>query len=282
MNMDSKRGTPVILLVLIVLSLLLTSVYFREGDRGPLHYARDVVLAASSPITTVGEWVASPFRSTGEWFSGIGVSRSEVQELRDQNTELRDRLAELEEARLENERLRVLVGFAEEAGYEYLGVRIIGRPINSWEGTVRVDRGSEDGVEPGMPVIVAQGLLGQVVEVSARSAKVQLITDQHSGVAAMVQLSRVTGVVSGSLEGAMILDFVPSDSAPSEGDVVITSGLGGVYPKGLVVGDVVFVSQERDLLFPLIRVESRVSIADIEEALVITGPLPELDLGAGE
>jgi rod shape-determining protein MreC len=274
LEVETRRGRPVLLVVLVVVSIILVSVYFREGDEGVLHRSRTVALAASEPVAIAGEWASTPFRRLGDLASGLAVSRSEFEELKAQNEELRARLAELEEAGLEAERLRGLVGFVEEQDFEYVGVRVIGRPTTSWEGALTIDRGENDGVEIGMPVIAAQGLVGQVVEVAPGSSKVRLITDQRSGVAALVQSSRAEGIVSGTLEGDMILDFVPEEEAPVTGDVVLTSGMGGVYPKGLVVGDVVDVYDERHRLYPTIEVESRVPISEIEEVLVITVPGP--------
>ncbi len=272
LEVETRKGRPVLLVVLVVIAIILVSIYFREGEDGVLHRSRAVALAASEPVAIAGEWVSTPFRRVGGLASGLAVSRTEYEELRVQNEEFRARLAELEEAGLEAERLRGLVGFVEEQDFEYVGVRVIGRPTTSWEGALIIDRGENDGIRTGMPVIAAQGLVGQVVEVSPGSSKVRLITDQRSGVAALVQASRAEGIVAGTLEGPMILDFVDAEEAPVAGDVVLTSGMGGIYPKGLVVGDVVDVYDERHRLYPTIEVESRVPITEIEEVLVITAP----------
>lgn len=279
---DGRRGSVIVLVVLVVVALLLTSVYFREGDEGPLHSSRAVVLSVTRPIATAGEIVANPFKRAGRFVSGLGAPPEELAELEAQNEELRARLAELEEARLENARLHTLVDFVEEQDLDTVGARVISRPRNPWESTLMIDRGSNDGVERGLPVIAAQGVLGQVVDVAPEAATVRLISDRRSGVAALIQATRVNGIVSGSIDGELRLEFVPAQSAPEVGDVAITSGEGGIYPKGLVIGDVVDVSDERGSLFPVIVLESRVPISEIEEALVIRGPLPLTGLGGDE
>lgn len=266
---ETKRGNPVLLIVLVVVSLLLITVYFRESDRGPLHSIRAGVLAVSAPLSRVGDVVATPFDAIGRWFSGIGVSRDELTALRDQNAQLRTRLTALQEASLENARLRKLLSFPGEQSYRKLGANIIGRPADSWEGVIVIDRGSADGVAVSMPVAAAGGLVGQVVEVSRHAAKVRLITDQRSGVGGMVQSTRAIGVVKGSVEGDLSLDFVTGKVKPKVGDVVITSGLGGVYPKGLVIGDVSTVTQRRGDLYPNVAIQSRVSLPEVEEVLVL-------------
>ncbi|GAB4291645.1 MAG: rod shape-determining protein MreC [Coriobacteriia bacterium] len=277
-----KRGNPTLLIGLVVVSLILVTVYYRESDSGPLHRLRGGVLAVSAPLARLGDAIASPFEAAGDWVAGIGVRRDELDSLSEQNAELRARLAELEEARQENERLRELVEFAEERQLTKLGARVIGKPATPWEGALLIDRGSADGVEPGMPVLAAQGLVGQVYEVSERVAKVRLLTDQRSGVAAMVQSSRVPGVVQGSVEGALTLEFVAADAAPVVGDVVITSGLGGVYPKGLVIGDVTGVAERRGELFPRIDVASRIEIDRLEEVLILLGTVSQDEASGGD
>jgi rod shape-determining protein MreC len=276
---EPKRANTTLLVVLIVASLVLLTVYFREGDEGILHSARRATLAVSAPIARAGTAITSPVRAVGSFFGGIGASRERLDALQEQNDELRARLADLEEARQENERLRALVEFAEERNLAKLGARVIQRPLSSWEGVVVIDRGSEDGVEPGMPIIAAQGLVGQVAEVSARSSTVRLITDQQSGVAAMIQSTRALGVMRGSVGGALSLDFVDRAMLPQVGDVVLTSGLGGVYPKGIVVGDVVSVDDRRGELYPRIGVISRVPVDLIEEVFVLVGSSTEIDAG---
>lgn len=279
---ETPRGGTTALVALLVVSVVLTTVYFREGETGPLRRLRRAVLAASAPVALAGDWVTSPVRAVGEWFHGVGVSRTEVDELRRQNAELRARVAELEEARLENERLRALVEFAEASELEARGARIIGRPSTTWEGVITIDQGTDDGIAVGMPVLAQQGLLGQVVQTSARSARVRLITDQRSGVAALVQRSRAPGIVKGSIGGALTLDFVDPKTVPRRGDVVLTSGLGGVYPKGLLVGEVVNVEMRANDLHPRVELASAVPFDDLEEVLVLVGPPPSTDAGAGE
>jgi rod shape-determining protein MreC len=279
---DTRKGSPLVLVVFVVVSLVLTSVYYREGDDGLLHRGRSIALAVTAPIASAGHVVTSPFRAIGGYFGGLFASGAELESLRIQNDELRQRLADLEEARIENERLRELVDFVETQDLEYLGARVVGRPVTSWEGAIQIDRGAADDVTVGMPVIAPHGIVGQVVEVSEHASKVRTITDRRSGVASLVQASRATGIVRGSIEGELRLDFVDADVSPEEGDVVVTSGLGGVYPKGLMVGDVAEVTIERDLLYPRVVVNSRVPVTTLEEVLVILGPLPTPDLGPGE
>lgn len=268
---EPKRGNPRLLIILVVISLVLVTLYFREGNSGPLHGARSVTLAITAPISAAGTFITSPFHSVGDFFVGLGVSKKRLDALEKQNEQLRARLADLEEARQENDRLRALVDFAEARKLAKLGARVIGRPMNMWEGVITIDRGSKDGIAAGMPVVAAQGLVGQVAVVAAHSSEVRLISDQQSGVAAMIQSSRTPGVVRGSVGGDLSMDFVSRNSLPQAGDVVITSGMGGVYPSGIVVGDVTAVDDRRGELYPRVTVKSRVPIDSIEEVIVLVG-----------
>jgi len=266
----------------VALAIVLMTVWFREGDAGPLHRVRRGVQAATAPISAAGEYVTRPVRGAIAWVTDLGVSRSQLEQLRQQNEQLRATVAELEEARLENERLKVLLRIARSADLESVGAHVIGRPTNSWDGIITIDRGSDDGLASGMPVVGPLGLLGQTVEVSGSSSKVRLITDQRSGVAAMIQRSRVEGVVRGSIDGRLTLDFVSVDTTVTAGDVVITSGMGGVFPKGLVIGEVTDVVRNPGALQQAIAVRPGGDPSGLEEVLVLVGDVPDTPTDGGE
>ncbi len=273
----SRQPSPWMLLLVVVISLAITSVHAREGDGGPVHVARRAVMAVAGPIAYAGDVLTLPFRAAAGWMSGFTVSREEVAELRDQNAQLRRRNAELEEAALENERLRKLVGFVEARDLDAKGAHVIGMPSSSWDGVVVLDVGAEDGIRTGMPVLAEEGLVGQVVEVAPGSSRVRLLTDQRSGAAAYIQRTRGTGVVRGSVHGALGLEFVEREAVPKVGDVVLTSGLGGVYPRGLVIGSVSSVDLRPNDLFPRVVVESRVRFSTLEEVLVLMSQIPQVE-----
>jgi rod shape-determining protein MreC len=281
-NPEPRRNNPMVLVALVVVSLVLVTAYYREGDSGLLHRARTVTLAITAPLSAAGEAIASPFEGIGDWIAGLGVSRSDIAELKKQNAELRARLADLEEARQENERLSALVQFAEERKFTKVGARVIGRPTSSWEGVIVIDRGAADGIVRGMAVLAPQGLIGQIEEVAESSARVRLISDQESGVAAMIQGTRAVGVVRGSIDRTLRMDFVDKAKLPKVGDVVITSGLGGIYPKGLVVGDVIAVDARRADLYPRISLNSRVPVGELEEVIVLLGTVVSEGTGVVE
>lgn len=282
-NQSENPGPrPGVLVLFVVLSVIVITVWFREGTTGPIHRARTGVHAVAAPIANVSEVLTRPVRGLFEWASDLGVSRSQLDQLRSQNERLRKRVADLEEARLENVRLRKLVKLTAAKELETKAARVIGRPTNSWEGVITIDLGTKDGVKDGMPVLGPDGLLGQTVEVTRSSAKVRLITDQRSGVAAYIQRNRAPGIVHGSIEGQLSLDFVSREATVNAGDVVVTSGLGGVYPKGIVVGEITEVSKDAGSLYQKISVSPPGSLQGLEEVLVVIGQPAPVVPGGGE
>jgi rod shape-determining protein MreC len=284
LEIDTRRGSgrPVVLISFVILALLVTTLWYREGDGGPVHVARRVMLAVSDPFATVGTLVTSPFRAISDWASGNSVNRAEFAVLKDQNTKLKAALAASEEQRLRLQRVAEMVQWVTAKNYPSVGASVIGRPSDSWGGSIMIDRGTNSGVKIGSPVVAAGGLVGQVIDATPWNARVRLITDANSGVAVIVQRTRANGIVLGSVDGKLHLDFVDKSSKPVRGDVLLTSGLGGVFPKDIVVGEVTDVSSEQADLFPDVTVASRVAVTQIEEVLVLTG-VPAATLpGAGE
>jgi rod shape-determining protein MreC len=292
---EKSTSQPVILVVLIVLSLMLTTLWYREGDHGPVHRLRDGVQAVAAPVGMVGEFVTSPIRGVFSWVADLGVSRSQFVALQQQNEKLRNTVAALEEARLENARLQSLVNFAQATKLKALGAHVIGRPTQ-YDRVITVDRGTADGIHEGMPVVGALGsvpqhateastsggLIGQTIDVTAHSAKVRLISDQGSGVAAMIQSNRGYGIVRGAIDGSLSMDFVSHETTVKAGDVVITSGMGGVYPKGLLVGEVTQVTNLPSSLYQDIVLTPSANLGGSEEVLILVGASSSSETGNGE
>ncbi|HEY5474691.1 MAG TPA: rod shape-determining protein MreC, partial [Candidatus Limnocylindrales bacterium] len=236
-----------------------------------------------------------PIRGVFGWIGDLGVSRSQLEALRLQNEKLRNTVAALEEARLENLRLQSLVNFAQSSKLKSLGAHVIGRPTQ-WDRVITLDRGTADGVAEGMPVVgtlgttpgaateasAAGGLIGQTIDVTAHSAKVRLITDQSSGVAATIQSNRAEGVVHGAIDGALSLDFISHETTVKAGDVVITSGMGGVFPKGLLVGEVTKVTNQPSALYQDIVLTPSAGLGGVEDVLILVGAGPQVQTGSGE
>jgi rod shape-determining protein MreC len=194
---------------------------------------------------------------------------------------LKRRIDQLEEQALETQRLQRLLGMREEAGAELLTARIVGKDATNWFQSVLVDRGSREGVRRNQPVLAPDGLVGRVVEVTPSSAKVQLLTDPVSAVGGLVQRTRVTGIVSGNLGAGTRARYLPLLADVAVGDELVTSGMGGVFPKGIPIGRITAVERRSGALFQEATLQPAVDLGRLEEVMILTGLEPRASFEAG-
>ncbi len=194
---------------------------------------------------------------------------TEKLELRQRVCELEKKLVELEESRLENKRLRSLLGFKQKARKYSVTALIIGRYPNNWSSIIFIDKGRDDGITKDMVVISGQGLVGRVGEAGKAMSKVMLINDIDSKVGATVQRNRDQGLLIGTPEGECRLIYLSLDSDIKKGDKILTSGMGGIYPKGLLIGEVTRVAKERGRLYKYAVIKTSSELSKLEEVLCI-------------
>lgn len=226
---------------------------------------------------------------TGVWDGYVSLI-----DVKEENKRLRERLNALESANSallefkdENVRLRGLLGIIQEGGMDGIAARVIGYDPSNWVQAITVDRGSQHGIEPGMAVVENEGVVGQVMSTSLGTSRVLLITDHGSGVDAIVQSNRARGVLEGSGGGTCKLLYVSVGEQVAVGDRIITSGMDGVYPKGLLLGVVSEIKSRSEGLFQSIEVKPSVVFSKLENVLIVTdssrraevpeiaGPVPE-------
>lgn len=253
-----------------LVSLLLLTFYVREGEAGVIHSIRSGVNTVATPVRMVGAVVATPFNAIGNVFTNLSAPQETLSELKKQNEELTSELAQLTEAEKTAERLESLLGLQSTYNLQSTAARIIGTTGDAWSQTVTIDKGSANGFEIGMPVCNSGGVIGQIIEVSAATSTVRLINDENSGVSAMVQSTRAQGILQGQPDGTLMLSYVPADADVKVGDVIITSGLGGRFPKGLSLGTVSSVSRAANATYYTIVVRAISTAESNEEVLVIT------------
>lgn len=258
------------LIVLSIVSVLLLTFYIREGDTGPIHAVRAGVVTITSPVRSLGSVIASPFNGLGNIFANLTASQETLDELREQNKELTARVAELSEAQETATRLEGLLELKSTYNLQSTAARIVGSSTDAWSRTVTIDKGSLDGLAINMPVTDSSGVIGQIIEVAPTSAVVRLITDEASGVSAMVQSTRAQGMLQGQPDGTLRLEYVSVDADVKEGDIIVTSGIGGIYPKGLPLGTVASVEREPNALYYTVVVNVTSTTENNEEVLVIT------------
>ena len=271
-NLHSSRqstgGRP--LIVLCIVSVLLLTFYMREGDAGPIHALRSGVMTVTSPVRMLGSAVTAPFRALGDVAQNATASPETLKELKKKNEELTARVVELSEAKETAERLENLVGLKSSYSLESTAARIIGSTGDAWSDAVIIDKGSSSGFEVGMAVCSSGGVIGQIIEVSANTSTVRLITDEQSGISAMVQGSRAQGMLQGQADGSLRLEYVVSDAEVATGDIIITSGIGGMFPKGLPLGTISSIDRAANAVYYTITVRPASSAETNEEVLVIT------------
>lgn len=265
---QSTGGRP--LIVLCIVSVLLLTLFLREGESGPIHTVRGAVMTVTSPIRMAGSVLASPFGAVGNAVSNAGASEETLSDLKKKNEELTAKVTELSEAQKTAERLESLVGLKSNYNLKSVAARIIGTGGDAWSDTVTLDKGSSSGFAAGMPVCGAGGVIGQIIEVSATTSTVRLITDEQSGVSAMIQSSRAQGMLQGQADGTLRLSYVPAEADVKEGDIIITSGIGGAFPKGLPLGTVSTVSKTANAVYYTITVRAVSTAENNEEVLVVT------------
>lgn len=239
MNMQqtgSSGARRILLVVLLALSIALMVVYAMEGEEGPVHSFQSSVMDVSGQAGGATAGLGSLGGATSVAVEDATASPSTLSALRQQNEELIQQLAASEEYRQEAERLRALLDMKQISGVTGPVARVIGRSSNAWDQSITIDLGSADGVRSGMTVMGSTGVIGQVSRTTEHTSTVRLLTDPNSGAAVMIQSSRKNGIVRGSINGVLYLEDLDEDVIPEEGDIVLTSGLGGSYERGLIVG----------------------------------------------
>jgi rod shape-determining protein MreC len=196
--------------------------------------------------------------------------------VREKNKRLREELAKClaarnkyREAVATNIRLSKLLKLKESLPPPVLTARIVGKDPSLWFKTVIIDRGSADGVKKGMPAVTVEGIVGQVLDTSPHFAKILLATDPNSAIDVLIQPSRVQGIIKGRDDEEFELHYVLKNCDVRKGDHIITSGLGGVFPKGLSVGTVSHAVRNRRGMFQKIKITPAVDFNQLENLLII-------------
>ena len=276
----------VVFVVLIIASLAVLTVSFRETESGPVHSIQQGVAGLLAPMQSWGARIAQPFQNGYQWLTTLWSAHKDAQRLTGQVQVLQGQVIELQEQAQENQRLKSLLDLKDKgtfpAGTDFIVARVTVKSPTKWQAWIVVDKGSDDGLKVDQAVVgstplagetlTGKGLVGKIVEVTAHSAKVQLITDSDSSVAAKIQGSRAEGLVEGSITGRVIMDYVDRDIKVDPKLVVVTSGYGGVYPADIPVGIVSNVGEEDVNSYKNIEVQPFLDFRVLEEVMVLVVP----------
>ena len=270
---EKKTGKKIIALIFVFISVF-CCVFFAARGKFRTPVADNAAMTIMSPFQRAFSWI-------GSQLAFVKNTVTEISQLHEQNKLLREEVEILRAQNLtaseyasENQRLRNLLGYKQSAvQFDLVAASVIGRESASWSSVIVINRGTLDGVANNMPVVTEMGLVGHVMEAGLNSSKVQLLIDPRSSVGTLIQRaeSRVAGIVEGDIRnpGRPRMVNIPKDSDVQVDDMVVTSGFGGVYPKGLVVGKVVEVHNAEGGLLKYCAIDTSVDFQKLEDVAVI-------------
>ena len=265
------RGKIIVGIAVVVLILVVANI--TGPSRGQLSFLERAVQDLLAPIKSGATYVYEKISYIPVYIGGVNEIVAENERLKSEVMQLRDRLGVLEAAQQENVRLHALLDIVEEM-HDWTPVtsRIIGRDGSSWYNTVTITGGENMGFKKDMPVINSEGLVGRIISVSKYSSEVLLLIDKNGAVGAMIQASGTFGVVQSIDENNAILQLIhiPYDAILEQGQVIVTSGLGGVFPAGLRIGYVTGTAASDGGLMQKATITPFVDFERLREVLVLT------------
>ncbi len=269
-NVKKSKGVKFFLLSGITLGLILILIFIitssgRQTFNSPQKAVFDLVGRGQQIVTSVTRNLTDVFTS----YSSLLDVREENQKLREELARFKTVNNEYLEAVATNVRLANLLELKESLPAPTLTVEIVGRDKTMWFRTVYINRGGSDGIRQGMPVVTVEGVVGQILNVSPHFSKVLLANDPTSAIDVLIQKNRTHGIIKGIGAEGYQLHYILKKSAIEKSDTIVTSGLDGVFPKGLPVGTVSSVVKNRRGMFQKISIQPAVDFAELEYLIVI-------------
>lgn len=266
--MFSKKTVVIVgVVVLIAINIITLSITSRK--RPPAYGLGHVALPLVAPIQKAVTQSIRFLRDIwSHYFYLVGIAK-ENEQLRSSIGRAVEKNNRLNEVALSNERLRNLLNFQTSQAVRVVSAEVIGKDPSPWFRTIIIDKGKVAGIDKGLAVVIAEGIVGQVIEASGRHSKVLLVIDQNSSVDALVQRTRARGIVKGESTEKCRLKYVLRKHDIQTGDTVISSGLDGVFPKGLRIGRVSEIVRPNAGIFQDVTITPFVDFEKIEEVLII-------------
>lgn len=269
MYKNKKTGVIGIIITIIILILL---VVFTNTDINKVSHVENVACTLVMPIQNGLTYLKNKLAGNNSFFENINNIQEENEDLKKKNSELEQALRELEILRSENETLKEYVNLKDKyKEYSTIPAYVINRDIGNYSNTVIINVGEKDGVKENMTVIADEGLVGHVISTTDHTAKVQTIIDTATAVTSTISTTKDTIIVQGTLDGKAILKatYIPTDASIIQGDSIETSGIGGIYPKGIHIGTIKEIFNTKNITDRYATVETAVDFSKLATVLVI-------------
>jgi len=270
--MYRNKKTGVIGIIITIIILILT-VILSNIDVEKMSYLENAFNSFVMPIQNGLTYLKNKIEGNDSFFTDIRKLQEENEELKRKNSELEQSLREFEIVKAENETLKEYVGLKDKyQDYQTIPAYIINKDITNYNQVIVINVGEKDGIKPNMTVIADQGLVGHVISTTQTTSKVQTIIDTASSVSCNISTSREPIIVTGTLEKASTLkaSYIPTDAVILENDKVETSGIGGIYSKGIPIGTIKEIVSTKNITDRYAYVETAVDFKKLETVLVIT------------
>ena len=267
MRHPGRYRTPLLLVLTLLLVFTVLSLSLKSSPA--LRKVQGLAVSMTAPGLEGLEYVGRSAKQL--WFGYfylIGVRRQNA-ELQRQLEEYKQREVHFQEAEQALTRLETLLDLKRQVALPVIGARVIAYDPTLWSRSAIINQGKAQGVKEGLPVLAPQGIVGRIVGIYPEYAKVMLIVDRKSSADAMVQRTRIRGMLKGKGGNRCSLEFVPKSADVQVGDLVLASGLVGLYPKGLVFGKVTAANKKNPGVFQEIEVSPNVDLSTLEEVLVV-------------
>lgn len=269
MKQFSQRNVQIIIFLLIAAGVVLLSL---------AGFIQPIIGTATNPVIQLQSYVSTRVQAIVDFFTvprDLASLRSRNAELESEISQLQSQVIQLKQQLVETDVLYALLNFARDnPENQYIAAAVIGRDPSPFMHYVIIDHGTDSGIRHGMPVVTDQGLVGRVDAVTAKAARVELITDPGSVINVKLESLGVEAQIAGSLTGEINLQMVPQDLELKPGEIVLSSGLGGAYPSDLLIGQVISVIKRQTDLFQSAVVQPVVDFANLNAVLVITNFRP--------
>lgn len=266
-----KYSLSLLIILLLLFALVLMSL--RAKQRKEVEFFDAFLMEICSPCQKAATFVLKTIEETFHQYLFLVHLARENRSLKQKIAELQEETHRMKELELANERLKQLLQFRERNAPSMIGAEVIGQDPSSWFKSVLIDKGENEGVKKGMAVISPTGVIGQILKTAPHCATVLLITDYNSAIDSIVQRTRAKAIVEGRGENRCELKYLLRSEEVEVGDIVVTSGWGGNFPKGVLVGEIKKVDKKGRGVFQYAELVPSVDLTRLEEVFVIMEPL---------